>query len=419
MISDLETQGGAAIAASRLAEGISSEGVRVTRLVSCPSGNLPKKWETVPLRPRLDKATGLRRRLLLKQENRPRFPALAARTDIRTAIEWIKNNSPDIISLHNIHYSDWTAVLVEQLAAFSPIVWTLHDMWSFTGRCAQSLNCDKFIRGCDASCPTPHEYPRLHPAKIAAAWEQKRQLLSGDWPLVGVCPSHWLAEQAMLGLWQGRHIEVIQHGIDLNQYPLRDKRDARRALGLSADKPILAAVLDQSAEGRKGEPILETVLSSLDISCVVATFGRGHLDVVNPSVELHNFDFLQQPEEVSRLLSAADLFVFPSLAESFGQVVIEAMACGTPTLCYSIGGLPELIKPNVTGWLVLQPTANALTQNLSRILRSRSYLDMPKSCRRHAEHHFSRDRMVSAYLTLFEDVLNEREHTTSTFSPTI
>jgi glycosyltransferase involved in cell wall biosynthesis len=212
---------------------------------------------------------------------------------------------------------------------------------------------------------------------------------------------------------------VIQHGIDLNQYPILDKRESRLSLGLSTDKPVLAAVLDQSAEGRKGEPLLETVLNSLDIPCVVATFGRGSLNVVNPAIELHNFDYLQQPEEVSHLLSAADLFVFPSLAEAFGQVVIEAMACGTPTLCYSIGGLPELIEPNVTGWLMSQPTANALTQNLSRILNSRSYLDMPKSCRRHAEHHFSRDRMISAYLTLFEDVLNEREHTTSTFSPTV
>src|SRR5262249_5214313 len=125
---------------------------------------------------------------------------------------------PDIINVHNLHGAapwGWGPRLVEVCLEFAPVVWTLHDMWSFTGRCAYSYDCEKFISGCDASCPTPDEEPKLPAERIHAAWEERRALYARHVDdLVIVTPSRWLAEQARRGMFARHRIEVIPYGLE-------------------------------------------------------------------------------------------------------------------------------------------------------------------------------------------------------------
>ncbi len=169
MLSDAETKGGASIAASRLAEALHRLEHRVTRIVHLANGQ-DHSWSTLSL----GSDSSLRRvtQAMLPSQIRKVFEMQSAQQRLDELLDIL---SPDMVNVHNLHgygaarRAGWSTGLVEICAHHAPTVWTLHDMWSFTGRCAYSYDCRKFLTGCDATCPTPTEHPALAPKKIAQA----------------------------------------------------------------------------------------------------------------------------------------------------------------------------------------------------------------------------------------------------------
>ncbi len=95
--------------------------------------------------------------------------------------------------------------------------------------------------------------------------------------------------------------------------------------------------------------------------------------------KLDDFAFLLGRIDHQRTLalaySAADVFVAPSRAEAFGQVALEAMACGTPVVAFNVGGLPDMVRPGLTGLLAAPEDATALGEAISIILSDRELLN--------------------------------------------
>ena len=169
ILSDQEAIGGAAVAACRLAEGLAVRH-RVSRCVLFAEDR-HHAWHTEPLGAQnlWDRVLGTLGRGLRRRWPRWMPPASRGRADrnLRAALHRLK---PDVINIHNLHAGTlmgWSVNLVRICAEFAPVVWTLHDMWSFTGRCAYSYDCRLFESGCDARCPTAQEYPELAPCAFA------------------------------------------------------------------------------------------------------------------------------------------------------------------------------------------------------------------------------------------------------------
>jgi hypothetical protein len=153
MLSDAETSGGAAIAASRLATALVEAGNDVTRIVFMPDAE-SHPWTTVSLN------LHVREDVFLHAINSiPLGLGTAARTTLisRRLDRLLDRISPDIINVHNIHGADWPSALINVCARHAPTVWTLHDTWSFTGHCAYFYDCEKFTARCDTSCPRSGE----------------------------------------------------------------------------------------------------------------------------------------------------------------------------------------------------------------------------------------------------------------------
>ncbi len=228
MISDAETKGGAAVAASRLAQGLLEAGHMVTRVVLSPEGS-GHGWQTHKLTAAASSLPFRIGRKLLPSPLWNQWNRKDLGQRLRQTLAEIK---PDVINIHNLHGGAGVGWSVDMLAVsleIAPAAWTLHDMWSFTGRCAYNYGCPKFQTGCDASCPTPHEYPALRPEEIAGAWKQRQSVLqAGRGRPVAITPSRWLAALAAEGLWQGRQIEVIAYGLPLNVYHPAERAVARR-----------------------------------------------------------------------------------------------------------------------------------------------------------------------------------------------
>ncbi len=236
LLSDYESQtGGAAISASRLAEAFIDSGQQTTRLVSYPDGK-KHRWLTVSLAPSFLAWMGLRK--LPRSFAKP----FAKREAVRKLAQLLKVLKPDVINVHNVHgglSNGWSAELLVICQEFAPVIWTLHDMWSFTGRCAFSFECEKYLTGCDETCPTPHEYPCLPSREISKAWQDRVNFFQNSSRLAAVTPSAWLAEKARAGLWQGLRVERIPYSLPLDVYAPVEKTVARQALGLDVHSPVL------------------------------------------------------------------------------------------------------------------------------------------------------------------------------------
>jgi glycosyltransferase involved in cell wall biosynthesis len=404
LISDHETLGGAAQATSRLAEGLCREH-RVTRLVRFPDGR-PHPWRTIPLG---GEEPAWRRQLLRLPRRlwpgsfpRPATPAAVVRSLSRT----LAKLRPDVINLHNLHGAapwGWGPEVVRATADIGPVVWTLHDMWSFTGRCAYAYGCDRFVTGCDNGCPTADEAPALPPSAIAPAWQQRQQLFASTPGLVAVTPSRWLAAEAQRGMWAGLRVEVIPYGLATDVYRPMDRAEARRRLGVDARGPVLLLSAHDLTERRKGAEIVPRLWRYVGPRpLTVLLMGHGSLTIPDPGITIHRLGWLGDDAARALAYSAADALLHPAPVDNFPNVILEALACGTPAVGLPIGGVPEMIRPGVTGWLTDHPTAPALGAALTSALADLAQgRDLRSSCRAVAEQEFPLALQAVRYARLF------------------
>lgn len=404
MLSDFETQaGGAAIAASRLAEAYVQAGQQVTRIVSYPDGH-EHAWNTVALAPSLWAWGALRR-----------LPGIVAQPFSawehgRNLTRMLKTLQPDIINIHNLHgalANGWSFDLLQVCVNQSPVVWTLHDMWSFTGRCVHSMECDKYLRGCDQTCPTPFEYPALAPEKIEAAWQQRASFLREHPKIIAVSPSNWLAKLAAAGLWRNNRVEVIPNGVPLEIFRQIDLRIARQAFGIDPQGMVILLAGTKLDHQAKGGAIVGEALGKLPFRPItLVTMGANPPQLQLPEVDVHHLGYVDNERIKALAYAAADLYLHPSLADNLPLTIIESIACGTPVLAFSVGGVVELVRPGFTGWLCENISASALATVLNQALvKLSSGINLSLSCREVANGEYGLDLQSRRYLGLFQRLL--------------
>ena len=160
-LSDDETAGGAAVAASRLAAELTRAGAEVTRVVCRPDG-LKHPWRTRVLpEGRCKRLTWLLTQRLTRRASVVLAIAVQRLVLNRTLAHALNGLRPEVIAVDNLHGVGWWPDVVSVCLRHAPTVWTLHDMWSFTGRCAYGYECTKFITGCDGTCPMPRGLPGM------------------------------------------------------------------------------------------------------------------------------------------------------------------------------------------------------------------------------------------------------------------
>lgn len=397
MVSDHERYGGAAIAATRLAVALEGAGHEVVRLVALPS--VASRARTVTPVKRYGRAVMAVARRAPTWARVDRVLRPVAHGALKRELEALR---PDAISLHNLHAAfslGWSVELLPLADAVAPTLWTLHDMWSFTGRCAYSRKCLQYVSGCTATCPTPKEYPALSPSRIAGEWAARRDAIGRTTQSRAVAPSAWLASVADAGLWQGR-VDHIPNGVPLHEYRPRDPRQCRRLLGLKGNTPVLVVAAAELADPRKGMALLVQALEQVRRPMTLLTVGAGDVAVSNPSIEVVPFGAVGSARVQALIYSAADLLLHPALADNFPLVVQEAAACGTPTVALGVGGLPELVRHGRTGWLA-DPDPEGLRRTLERALDEGAE-QVRAACRRVAEDEWDIVRQAHRYVELWK-----------------
>lgn len=318
-------------------------------------------------------------------------------------VEKLKAIKPDVIHLHNIHgYYLNIQILFEYLAATGvPVVWTLHDCWSFTGHCTHfdNVGCEKWKTICE-NCPLQMaQYKSRIVDRSRKNFLLKRSLYNQLNNVTIVPVSYWLEELVKQSILKSFPIRVIQNGIDINVFK-PTTNTIREHFGIPNNRLLVLGVLG-SGFAEKGKQ--EFVLLSQRRDIQVVLVGLTGDDYDNLPKSIIGLGRTSNQFELAELYSAADVVLNPTYNDTFPTVNIESLACGTPVITYNTGGSPETLDEN-TGFVVEKGNVDSINRSLN-IIQKRGKEYYSRACRERAVHFFNKDERYEDYMRLYEEMV--------------
>ena len=366
IISTSDIHGGAAIAAFRLMKALQTHGENVKMLVRDKysddenvvqvGSKARNKWNFVWERGRIFLGNRLSRENL--------FDVSIANTGVSVTEhpEFIK---ADIIHLHWINQGMLSLDEIGKiLASGKKVVWTMHDMWAFTGICHHASACKNYEKSC-GSCPYLASASRND---LSHQVFFKKQEIYKNGKITFVACSNWLKELAeKSSLTRGHSVVSVPNPIDTKIYFPKDKTQVRQKLNLPIDKEIVLFAAVKASDPRKGIDYLAEAARLMtqhpnNVLFLIAG-NRGEEIEKQLSLPSHNLGFVSS-EKMPEVYNAADVFVTPSLQENLPNTIMEAMACGTPCVGFNIGGIPEMISHGKNGYVAAYKSADDLAHGL-------------------------------------------------------
>lgn len=414
-----DTVGGAAIAALRLVQAERALGHDAQLL--CRDHTLPDDTEGVlPLRTTLWQRSlkAVERTLIIVQNglsmhNLWRIDTAQLGIDI-TRLKAFKE--ADIIHLHWVNQGMLSLRDIERiLRSGKRVVWTLHDMWPFTGVCHHAAQCERWksSEGC-GKCPLLKR-PKAVDMSARTYRRKLKAYRAGHFTAVGC--SRWLASLAAESpLFEGQRVVSIANVIDTDFYqptfaegqPSQAK--VRQALGINAEERVLLFIARDVADPNKGISFLIEALQTIatqqpelaeHITLLLVGLNSERYATALPSpVKGRAVNYCSDEGQLRQLYQAADLLVMPTLMDNLPNTIAEASACGLPTIAFGVGGVPQMVETGVNGYLAQPEQAADFAQGIIRCLCSDSLQAMARNARTIAIKNYSPRSVAEAYLNL-------------------
>lgn len=312
----------------------------------------------------------------------------------------LKKNHTELIHLHNLHgHYICLPILFRFIKKNNiPVIWTLHDCWSFTGRCPHfvMMKCDRWKKGCH-NCLYPRtSYPQAYIDTSRVMWNLKKKYFTGIKHCILVTPSQWLADLAKQSFLKDYPVKVINNGIDLSVFkPIES--GFREKNGLAGKKIVLGVAFGWGT--RKGLDVFIELSKRLPKNyCIVLVGTDENIDKGLPDT-IRSIHKTQNQSELAEIYTTVDVFVNPTREDTYPTVNMEALACGTPVVTFKTGGSPEILD-ETCGSVVPCDDIDAMEMEIRRICEEKPY--SKDSCLKRAQS-FDMNQRFEEYVDLYKE----------------
>lgn len=313
-------------------------------------------------------------------------------------IEAIKYYNPDVIHIHNIHgyYLNYPILFKYIIQAEIPVVWTMHDCWSFTGHCTyfDIIGCEKWKNHCK-KCKNLSGYPKSLIDRSYRNFKEKQSLFTQLKKIIMVPVSEWLGNLTRQSFMGKYPIKVIHNGVDLSVFRMKST-SLRQKLNLE-DKFIVLGVSSNGFSGRKGLNDFIRLANELPKQFQIIMIGLKKSELEKIPTNIIGLQRTSNVENLVDFYNEADVFINPTYSDNFPTTNIEALACGTPVITYKTGGSPEAVDQN-TGYVIEQGDLTALVK-LIISLRGKEKPRM--QCRNRAVNLFDKNKCFDEYIAAY------------------
>ena len=298
------------------------------------------------------------------------------------------------------------------------IIWTLHDMYQFTGGCHYAIDCKNYINGCQ-NCP------QLGENTSCALTQESIQIKNTAYSQLDiniVTPSKWLGDCAKQStLMKNFPCDVIPYAFDIDLFKPVNMDEARSKFNIPKDKCIILFGADHILNYVKN---LSAIINSLASLCnenrlnpdsfILVLFGAGQLPNETYPFSIQQLGTINSAADMAYVYSSADFLMLPSIADNYPNIMCEALACGTPVVGFDIGGLPDLITSEKTGYLAKPFDLKQLQQGiLWGINTAKGNTEIRKKCREIIETNLNENIISNRMLTYYNEVLDKPQNTNS------
>lgn len=413
IVNTSERAGGAAVASNRLMDALNNNGVKAKMLV------MNKETDNITV-------VGLhgrwRQRLHFLWERWRIFCSLHfhrthlfeidianAGTDITRLPEF---READVIHLAWINQGMLSLKGIRKIVkSGKPVVWTMHDLWPATGICHVTLGCQAY-KGVCHSC---QYLPGGGAANdLSTKIFNKKKKLYYNSGIHFVSCSKWLGDQARRStLLTGLQVSTIPNPIDTHVFCPKDKKQARLHVTLPVDKRVILFVSQRVTMERKGIAYLIDAVGKLADrfpamreDTVIAILG-GHADEVAAQLPLPAIPlgYVSNERQIVDIYNSADVFVNPSLDENLPNTIMEAMACGVPSVGFKVGGIPEMIDHQRNGYVARYKDADDLAEGIHWALDEADKDDVKRLCLQKVTTTYSQRSVAMKYIEVYNQVL--------------
>ncbi len=317
----------------------------------------------------------------------------------------------DIVHYHLIFNHLLSLYSFKDLVNAKPSVWTLHDPWALTGHCVHPVDCQGWLTGCK-NCPYLDRYSPLNKDNSNSIWNMKKEIYKSI-DIDIVVSSQWMYDMVKRSPLT-KHFErvhLIPFGIDLEHFKARkNKEEIRENLGIKKDSFVM--MFRQDDQEWKGLPFIKEMLNNLKVNkhVTLLTVGKiGLLEEYKSRYDVIEYEWVNDNNFLVDLYSAADLFLMPSVAESFGMMAIEAMACSLPVVVMEGTALPRVTFAPEFGVSFSKGNIFEFTQKVSDLIMTEEELRHRQSIvRKKIEENYDIKIYNSKILKMYEKIYSKK-----------
>lgn len=313
----------------------------------------------------------------------------------------------DIIHLNWINNSFISVKTLSKLN--KPIVWTLHDMWPFTGGCHYTGECEKYKLNCNL-CPVLNSNRKYDLSNLV--FKIKKKYYSKN--ITVVAPSKWLKNCASSSeLFYNSKVVNIPYALNNDIFKSYNKMDIRNLFKIRKDKFIvLFGAVNATGDKRKGYKYLKEAIELLIKNNIIdnleiVVFGANHCKNIETSKVTYRYiDKIDDEHKLAQIYSMSDVFVIPSLEDNLPNTILESLSCETPVVGFNIGGIPDLVEHKVNGYLAKYKSAEDLAQGIYWIYKNNKNNWLGKNGRDKIVKNYSNAVIAKQYIDLYKSLLN-------------